>query len=184
MARSKAFLPPFLAAMAIFSSIHAEAREFVVGGKESSWQVPSSPSQLNQWAQTNRFKVGDFLVFKYDKDADTVLEVTEGDYASCNTAKPLKQYKDGNTKLKLERSGPYYFISGAEGHCQKGQKLEVVVMSEKHWSKGVTSPPTEAPTPKAEAPAPAPRASAAGLRDGFRVVLVGLGSLIVGLLMA
>ncbi|XP_030519677.2 early nodulin-like protein 3 [Rhodamnia argentea] len=185
MARSKAFLSPFLVAMAIFSSIGSEAkREFVVGGRESSWQVPSSPSQLNQWAQSNRFKVGDFLIFKYDKNADSVLQATEGDYASCSTAKPLKEYKDGDTKLKLERSGPYYFISGAEGHCQKGQKLEVVVMSEKHWSKGVTATPTEAPAPAMEAPSPAPRASTAGLRDGFWIVLVRLGSLIVGLLMA
>ncbi|KAI6682464.1 hypothetical protein NL676_036345 [Syzygium grande] len=179
MAHLKVFTLPVLVSMVIFSSINAEARQFVVGGKENSWEVPTCPSQLNQWAQGNRFQVGDILIFKYDKNADSVLEATKEDYAGCNTAKPLKEYKDGDTKLKLERSGPYYFISGAEGHCQKGQKLEVVVMSEKHSPKGAPSAPTEAP-------APAPRAGngATGLRGGFWIVLVGLGSLTVMLLMA
>ncbi|KAF8033749.1 hypothetical protein BT93_C0112 [Corymbia citriodora subsp. variegata] len=178
MAHLKALALPVLVSMLIFMSTNVEAREFVVGGKENSWQVPSSPSQLNQWAQSNRFKVGDVLIFKYEKNADSVLEATEEDYASCNTTKPLKEYKDGDTKLKLERSGPYYFISGAEGRCQKGQKLEVVVMSEKH-SRGGASAPTEAPAPE-------PRAgnSAAGLHGGVWIVLAGLGSWIVGLLMA
>ncbi|KAK2631963.1 hypothetical protein EUGRSUZ_L02198 [Eucalyptus grandis] len=179
MAPSKASVLSVLVSMVIFLSTNVEAREFMVGGKENSWEVPSSPSQLNQWAQSNRFKVGDVLIFKYDKNADSVLEATKEDYESCNTMKPLKEYKDGETKLNLERSGPYYFISGTWGHCQNGQKLEVVVMSEKHRSKGITSAPTEAP-----APVPHTGNSAAGLRDGFWIVMVGLGSLIVGQLMA
>lgn len=61
MAPSKAFVLSVLVSMVIFLSTNVEAREFMVGGKENSWEVPSSPSQLNQWAQSNRFKVGDVL---------------------------------------------------------------------------------------------------------------------------
>ncbi|KAL7239253.1 hypothetical protein ACSBR2_005200 [Camellia fascicularis] len=43
----------------------------------------------------------------------------------------MAEHKDDNTKVKLNRSGPFYFISGEEGHCDKGQKLIVVVMSAK-----------------------------------------------------
>ena len=39
----------------------SEALEFVVGGKENSWHVPSAPDSLNAWAEKERFKTGDVL---------------------------------------------------------------------------------------------------------------------------
>jgi len=54
------------------------------------------------------------------------LQVNKEDYANCNSSNPVEQYNDGNTKVKLDRPGPFYFISGAKGHCEKGQKLIVV----------------------------------------------------------
>lgn len=42
--------------------IFSEAKEFLVGDKTNSWQMPSFPSQsLNKWAEANRFHVGDSL---------------------------------------------------------------------------------------------------------------------------
>lgn len=42
--------------------IFSEAKEFLVGDKTNSWQMPSFPSQsLNKWAEANRFQVGDSL---------------------------------------------------------------------------------------------------------------------------
>ncbi|KAL0330202.1 UNVERIFIED_CONTAM: Early nodulin-like protein 3 [Sesamum radiatum] len=111
----------------------SEARDRLVGGKSDAWRIPSSESDtLNHWAQKSRFLIGDSLVWEYDATKDSVLQVTKRDYVTCNTSSPIETYTGGSTKVKLEHSGPYYFISGAEGHCKKGQKLIVVVMSEKH----------------------------------------------------
>nr|GLL16649.1 early nodulin-like protein 3 [Ipomoea trifida] len=155
-----------------------EARDHLVGGKSDAWKIPSSPSDsLNNWAEKTRFLPGDSLVWKYDGKTDAVLEVSKRDYVTCNTSMPIGAHNDGDTKIVLERSGPYYFISGAEGHCQKGQKLIVVVMSEKHTRKFLEAA-APSPADEVEAPAVAPTSGAVGLKGSLGV---GLG-LMVGLL--
>ncbi|KAJ1413107.1 Phytocyanin domain [Sesbania bispinosa] len=67
-------------------------------------------------------------------------------YANCNShPSPIERYSDGNTKVKLDRPGPFYFISGAKGHCEKGQKVIVVVVSPKRSRYMAISP---APSPR------------------------------------
>ncbi|KAI3715024.1 hypothetical protein L6452_21989 [Arctium lappa] len=161
----------------------SEAREFLVGGKENSWRISSSPNELIEWAEKERFKIGDSLVFKYDSKVDSVLEVDEEDYKKCNKNKPIKEYHDGNTKIELNKAGPFFFISGSTGHCDKGEKLEVKVLSHKHSSIGESSPSiAPKPSPKVSSPkvlsppvltpAEAPKSSAAGLN--FRVVDISI----------
>ncbi|XP_010417263.1 PREDICTED: early nodulin-like protein 1 [Camelina sativa] len=174
MASSSSSLP-----LAIFSFIFlcslAAANEVTVGGKSGDWKIPPSSSySFTEWAQKARFKVGDFIVFRYEAGKDSVLEVTKEAYNSCNTTNPLANYTDGETKVKLDRSGPFYFISGANGHCEKGQKLSLVVISPRH---SVISP---APSPgefeDGPALAPAPTSGSVRLGGGY----VGLG-LVLGL---
>ncbi|XP_059635865.1 early nodulin-like protein 14 [Cornus florida] len=168
----------------MFLFTFSESREFLLGGKENSWKIPSSPDDFNKWAGKIRFLIGDSLVLTYDAKADSVLQVSEDDYKSCNKAKTIKSYNDGHTKIELDRSGPFFFISGAEGHCEKGQKLEVKVLSAKHGLKGTPPVASQAPAPapavsepEFNAPAPAPnsgvmvRATSLGLVLGS---LVGL----------
>lgn len=51
-------------------------------------------------------------------------------YRSCNTTNPASAYTATNeVKVKLGRSGPFYFISGVGESCMKGEKLIVVVLS-------------------------------------------------------
>ncbi|KAF4390328.1 hypothetical protein G4B88_024334 [Cannabis sativa] len=94
------------------------------------------------------------------------------DYETCNTGEAIKEHKDGNTKVSLERAGPFYFISGAKGHCQKGQKLIVVVLSPRRSRFFGVSP---APSPaEIDGPAVAPTSAATssfGRRSGLLVVL-------------
>lgn len=71
-------------------------------------------------------------MWKYNAENDSVLQVREKDYERCDRSEPIRGYKDGHTKIELKRSGPFYFISGEEGHCQRGQKLRVVVLSPNH----------------------------------------------------
>lgn len=116
--------------------------DFIVGGK-NGWAIPTGSERetLNQWAERLRFHVSDTLLFKYTANQDSVLLVTQDAFQSCNTTNPAASYNDGNTAFKFPRPGPYYFISGAQGHCEKGQKLVVVVMSHRR-SNGA---PAEAP---------------------------------------
>lgn len=132
---------------------------------------------------------------------DSVLEVTKDDYDKCYVSNPIKEHKDVNTKVELDRSGPFYFISNAVVSCEKGQKLTVVVLH-KHpkpplppaplaspaplssQPKGpLASPASLIPPPKGPAPSPAPlslpaTAGAFGLRGGFVGFVVGIMSLV------
>ena len=118
-----------------------------------------------------------YVVWKYEKEKDSVLKVRREAYISCNTTDAaIEEYKDGNTKVTLDKSGPHYFISGAEGHCEKGQKLIVVVMSQRHRLVGESPAPSPA---EIEGPAVAPTSGAASFRAGC---LVALGVLLVGFL--
>lgn len=89
-----------------------------------------------------------YLVWTYDAKVDSVLQVTKEDYETCNKSKPMKEYHSGNDKIELSQSGPFFFISGAEGHCEKGQKLIVTVMSIKHSSEMKFPAPAPAPAIK------------------------------------
>lgn len=122
-----------------------------------------------------------YTVWKYDGKVDSVLQVTKEDYESCTKSKPIQEDKDGNTKIELKQSGPYYFISGADGHCEKGEKLIVVVISSGHKPKVVGSP-APAPVAASYSPAPAPvNGGGHGLSGGAVGVMLGLASLVVGL---
>ncbi|XP_058785944.1 early nodulin-like protein 14 [Vicia villosa] len=164
------------------------ATDLLVGGKENAWKVPSSEADsLNKWAGKSRFNVGDHLVWKYDGGKDSVLQVNKEDYANCNSSNPIQQYNDGNTKVKLDRPGPFYFISGAKGHCEKGQKLVVVVITPRTRYGPVSPAPSPAPS-SAEleggpAVAPAPTSSASVLQTGFVTALGLLATISVGFLM-
>ncbi|KAE8126072.1 hypothetical protein FH972_020819 [Carpinus fangiana] len=152
-----------------------EAREFLVGSKTNAWKIPSSEAEsLNKWAEASRFQIGDSLVWNYDPSKDSVLQVSEKDFESCSTSSPIAVYKDGSTKVKLDRSGAFYFISGAEGHCEKGQKLVTVVLSVRRQFSYVSPAPSPVDF---EGPAVAPTSGGASLRGGLMVVfgfLVGL----------
>ncbi|XP_042504039.1 early nodulin-like protein 3 [Macadamia integrifolia] len=173
MAFSRALASSLVLVFLLFS--FSDARDHLVGGKSAVWKIPSSDSEsLNKWAEATRFQVGDSLVWKLDPQKDWVLQVTKEDYVTCNLTSPIAEYKEENAKVKLNRSGPYYFISGAKGHCEKGQKMVVVVMSPR---RGYISPalsPTEN-----EAPAVAPSSNASGLKAGMMVMLGSLFGMIL-----
>ncbi|KAK2631431.1 hypothetical protein EUGRSUZ_L02919 [Eucalyptus grandis] len=166
---SLALLLLFLGSMSSLS----RAAEVLVGGAANggAWKIPSSQTAdaLNSWAESARFRIGDALVFKYDPAQDSVLQVTRAGYLACNVSGPVAQYvnKGGEAKAELDRSGPFYFISGAPGHCGKGQKLIIVVLSPRRGPAEASSP---APAPaETEVPAVAPTSGAArlGLKMGW-----------------
>ncbi|OVA14904.1 Plastocyanin-like [Macleaya cordata] len=183
----------FLIIVVIMLMGSSEARDFYVGGS-AGWVV--NPSETYEhWAERNRFQVNDNLIFKYKKGTDSVLIVSKEDYDKCNTIKPIKrmEYKGDSTSLKIHRSGSFFFISGNQGSCRKGQKLFIVVMSVRYQKSSpppqtpaltpqpaVSPVPAHAPTAKAQAhaqaPAPIPSSSpaAASLPSKYSIALVSV----------
>ncbi|CAI0456678.1 unnamed protein product [Linum tenue] len=128
--------------------------EYQVGGAKG-WVVPPSNDTriYNDWASENRFLIGDtvskklpcslmfsilihflffffplsFLGFRYKKDS--VMEVSMEDYKNCNSSHPSYFSNTGDTVYELDHSGPYYFISGVSGHCGKGQRMIIKVLT-------------------------------------------------------
>ncbi|GLT83504.1 hypothetical protein SLE2022_017910 [Rubroshorea leprosula] len=153
----------------------AQAREFTVGN--SGWGVrTTSTESYNQWAERNRFQIGDSLVFVYSPNEDSVLQVTKEAYDNCTTDAPLAKYTDGHTIVSLNRSGPFYFISGNKDNCLKDEKLVVVVLAGRSNTSTTNatapaspplaaspqSPPASVPAPYGESPptpTPAPLAA-------------------------
>ncbi|CAI9094626.1 OLC1v1030392C1 [Oldenlandia corymbosa var. corymbosa] len=169
--------------VAVFSCLfflmsYSEAgREILVGNKSDSWKIPPRPDYFNKWAQNSRFIIGDTLVWKYDGSKDSVLQVNKRDYVTCNTSSPIAAYRDGDTKVKLNESGPHYFISGAVDHCEYGQKMIVVVLSEEH-SRIVPSPAPSPVQQEFQSPAMPPVSRASSLAGGCSLI----GMLMVGLI--
>ena len=119
------------------------------------------------------------LVWSYEEGKDSVLKVGKEDYEACNTQNPEQRFEDGNTKVELHKPGPFYFISGAKGHCQQGQKLVVVVVTPRR--RFVSFSPAPSPT-EIEGPAVAPSSGAASFNVGFLAAVVGILGLGVGFL--
>ncbi|GKB01258.1 early nodulin-like protein 2, partial [Tanacetum coccineum] len=124
-----------------------QRRTFEVGGK-NGWTT--SPSEnYNSWAGRLRFLINDTLHFKYDGGKDSVLVVNKGDYDGCNVNNPITKLEGGDSTFKLDRSGPFYFISGNKPNCDQGEKMTVVVLALRNRSPppGAATPPSSVATP-------------------------------------
>jgi hypothetical protein len=89
--------------------------------------------------------------FKYNKDADAVLQVTPNGYDTCNTSQPLLRLTDGDSRFVLKNQGYYYFISSDAGRCRDGERLIVLAMHNKE--KGHMNAPSPVPlTPPLSSP--------------------------------
>ncbi|KAG6523110.1 early nodulin-like protein 1 [Zingiber officinale] len=124
--------------------------DFYAGGRDG-WVLHPSES-YSHWAERNRFQVSDSIVFAYEKGKDSVLAVPEHDFHSCNLSRPLLRLDGGNDRFAFNHSGPFFFVSGAPGKCELGQKLEVVVMAIRH--RPSPPPPRSTPCPAPKAPPP------------------------------
>ncbi|CAL5041302.1 unnamed protein product [Urochloa decumbens] len=130
----------------------ASATQFRVGGQKG-WSVPDAGFEpYNTWAGRLRFLIGDQLLFVYPKETDSVLLVEPAAYNACNASSYLKKFDDGNTVVTLDRSGPFFFISGNEANCRANEKLIVVVLADR---TPPGAPPT-APTMSPPSPSPMP----------------------------
>lgn len=66
-------------------------------------------------------------VFFYPPSQDSVIQVTAQSYNSCNLKDPILYMNNGNSLFNITAEGEYFFTSGKPGHCEKKQKLHILV---------------------------------------------------------
>lgn len=103
-------------------------------GDSAGWTIMGNVD-YSKWASSKNFHVGDSLLFQYNSQFHNVKQVTHQDFQSCNATSPVATYTSGSDSVTLKRTGHYYFLCGVPGHCQAGQKLDVLI-----------TPPTLRPT--------------------------------------
>uniref|UniRef100_J3M2K3 Phytocyanin domain-containing protein n=2 Tax=Oryza brachyantha TaxID=4533 RepID=J3M2K3_ORYBR len=169
----------FLALFAAFGE-RSDAITFEVGG-EHGWAVPpaNEAGVYNEWASKNRFLVGDSVHFKYAKDS--VMVVTVDDYDKCQASHPIFFSNNGDTGVRLDRQGLFYFISGVAGHCERGQRMIIKVIG--HDAPPAPAPNEASPPPPSSAPPTPPHPSGAtgtGLAGAIAVAAVLLPVAVLG----
>ncbi|KAA8526474.1 hypothetical protein F0562_008323 [Nyssa sinensis] len=120
----------------------AMAANYTVGGSNGGWDTSTN---LQSWASSQSFSVGDNLIFAYSSNHD-VVEVTKAAYDSCQASNPLQTYTGGSTVIPLTSPGKRYFICGITGHCSQGMKVEIDTLAT------AAPPPATPPTPSPTSP--------------------------------
>lgn len=70
-----------------------------------------------------------YSVFLYPPSQDSVIQVGEESYNSCNLKDPILYMNNGNSLFNITSHGEFYFTSGQQGNCDKKQKLHISVLS-------------------------------------------------------
>ncbi|XP_055819331.1 stellacyanin [Solanum dulcamara] len=118
-------------------------------GDLNAWNIPSSANQdvYLKWSKNHLFKLGDSLLFLYPPSEDSVIQVTKQNYNSCNLKNPILYMNNGNSLFNITRPGEIYFTSGAEGHCEKLQKLHISIGGGNGSTYDEADSPAFAPSP-------------------------------------
>ncbi|MCE3051102.1 hypothetical protein HAX54_048913 [Datura stramonium] len=148
------------AVLSFFTATLAAAAVYKVGDA-AGWTIGSANVDYHTWAANKIFRVGDILVFEYDRTQNNVLRVSLPDYRSCNAANPIAAYSSGNDSITIKGPGHYYYICGFPGHCQTGQKINVRVLK--------VYRPIDIPT-GSPSPSPSPAPAAASSTTSVRVI--------------
>ncbi|KAL1828168.1 hypothetical protein DCAR_0207362 [Daucus carota subsp. sativus] len=100
-------------------------------GDLSAWGIPTSSNKnvYSKWSKKYSLKIGDSLLFLYPPSEDSVVQVTEEAYNSCNITDPILYMNNGNSLFNITSVDNYYFTSGQKGHCEKYQKLKISMLS-------------------------------------------------------
>ncbi|KAF3635191.1 stellacyanin [Capsicum chacoense] len=117
-------------------------------GDLNAWNIPSSANRdvYVKWSKNHLFKLGDSLLFLYPPSEDSVIQVTKQNYNSCNLKNPILYMNNGNSLFNITRPGEFYFTSGAEGHCEKLQKLHISIGGENGTTYEDVDSPAFAPS--------------------------------------
>ncbi|KAB2037838.1 hypothetical protein ES319_D03G104100v1 [Gossypium barbadense] len=132
MANLRSLTKHFISACQLLLLLQAKVfcSQYKVGDLDA-WGIPTSanPQVYAKWSKNHSFKLGDSLLFLYPPSQDSVIQVTEQSYNSCNLKDPILYMNNGNSLFNITKPGEYFFTSGEPGHCEKKQKLYIAVLS-------------------------------------------------------
>ncbi|KAL5583097.1 hypothetical protein UlMin_015539 [Ulmus minor] len=95
-----------------------------VGGGRFTWNPNHN---FTDWSINEKFYVGDWLYFGFDRNLYNVLEVNKTSYENCNDKDFITNItRGGRDVFNLTEGKTYYFMSG-RGYCFQGMKLAVPV---------------------------------------------------------
>ncbi|KAL6635071.1 hypothetical protein ACP70R_027742 [Stipagrostis hirtigluma subsp. patula] len=97
----------------------AEAAATYMVGDYGGWKF-----NVARWAKGRTFRVGDVLVFNYNRAVHDVAVVNAAAYRSCVVPRGARVLRSGRDRVKLGR-GTHYFVCAVRGHCQAGMKIAV-----------------------------------------------------------
>ncbi|KAK1414800.1 hypothetical protein QVD17_30559 [Tagetes erecta] len=120
-------------------------------GESSGWTTIGNVD-YKQWAATKTFKLGDTIVFTYNKQFHNVMQVKHADYRSCNVSAPISTHSTGNDSIIIKTYGHHFYLCAVPGHCQAGQKVDINV--ERVSSELAPSPSTSDPQTSPSLPSP------------------------------
>ncbi|XP_031256771.1 mavicyanin-like [Pistacia vera] len=95
-------------------------------GDSAGWSTMGNVD-YNKWASSKNFHVGDKIVFNYNNQFHNVKQVSHQDFQSCNATSSIAVYTSGSDSITLKSLGHYYFLCGVPGHCEAGQKVDIMV---------------------------------------------------------
>ncbi|XP_059444383.1 early nodulin-like protein 8 [Corylus avellana] len=100
-------------------------------GDLDAWGIPTSanPQVYTKWSKYHTIKIGDSLLFLYPPSQDSLIQVTEESFNSCNLKDPILYMNNGNSLFNITAHGEFYFTSGKQGNCEKKQKLHISAFS-------------------------------------------------------
>ncbi|KAM4121152.1 hypothetical protein ACJW30_03G187100 [Castanea mollissima] len=100
-----------------------EAELHYVGGNKAGW-TPNT--NFSEWTSHEKFLVGDWLFFGFNKVLYTVFEVNETSYEKCIVQDFIKNItKGGRDVFELTEAKKYYFI--CKDYCFGGMKVAINV---------------------------------------------------------
>ncbi|XP_011073056.1 mavicyanin-like [Sesamum indicum] len=131
-------------------------------GESSGW-TNIAPLHYKSWAASKKFRVGDIILFEYNKQFHNVVRVTHKNFNACNSTSPYATWATGNDSFTVTRPGHFYFICGFPGHCHSGQKVDIRVPRDHDHGptpgplpSGLSpqSPPISGPSPRSPSSVP------------------------------
>lgn len=123
LTKSNVFFTSLLILVTLFGVVLGETLHKV--GDSNGWTVMGA--NYESWASSKTFQVGDSLVFEYNNANHDVNEVTLDKFELCEPSNPLARYETGSDTVTLTKPGVHNFICGFPGHCDIGQKLQIMV---------------------------------------------------------
>ncbi|XP_076894864.1 mavicyanin-like [Bidens hawaiensis] len=144
----KVALVATLMSMVVCGSLMETAVGAVYAVGDSSGWTTIGNVDYKQWAATKTFKVGDTIVFTYNKQFHNVMQVKHADYRTCNVSAPIAAHSTGNDTIIIKTHGHHFYVCGVPGHCQAGQKVDINVERDSSTLApsplAISDPPTSA----------------------------------------